>query len=181
MAHLKHTTWQTQRGLTLVELMVTIAVIAILATTAVSTMSNMRAKQQVIAAAEEVASVIIRVKALARKQSSDIDVEFLPHGKNKQFGLTSISSASGTVAIDLGLTHSKVKFASSREDQILGFDSVRGIAKRAGSICIAADTDSFDESDYEVKVVYSPEGRVRICNRKGVDRYQSDDCSACQS
>jgi len=50
MAHLKHTTWQTQRGLTLVELMVTIAVIAILATTAVSTMSNMRAKQQVIEA-----------------------------------------------------------------------------------------------------------------------------------
>ena len=181
MAHLKHTTWQRQRGLTLVELMVTIAVIAILATTAVSTMSNMRAKQQVIAAAEEVASVLIRVKALARKQSSDIDVEFLPPGKNKQYGLTSISSASGTVAIDLGLTHSKVKFASSRDDQILGFDSVRGIAKRAGSICIAADTDSFDESNYEVKVVYSPEGRVRICNRNGVDRCPSDGCDSCQS
>jgi prepilin-type N-terminal cleavage/methylation domain-containing protein len=98
MAHLKHTTWQTQRGLTLVELMVTIAVIAILATTAVSTMSNMRAKQQVIAAAEEILSKAQRAKSLARKKSEDFKITF---DDDANVGVLTVSGSDYTEDLNL--------------------------------------------------------------------------------
>ena len=180
MAHIKHTTWHRQRGLTLVELMVTIAVIAILATTAVSTMSNMRAKQQVIAAAEDIASTFQRARSLAVKKSENTELEFFPPGLAKQFGLTLMS---GEISKSLVIEHPKLKFSMSRDtSQKLIFDSVRGTADQAGSICIAPNAGGLDESDYEAKVVLSPNGRVRICSRTGLNgRYPTDECGACDA
>jgi prepilin-type N-terminal cleavage/methylation domain-containing protein len=176
MAHLKHKTLQTQRGLTLVELMVTIAVIAILATTAVSTMSNMRAKQQVIAAAEEILSKAQRAKSLARKKSEDID---LTVDDKTAVELIQIKDASGEELdkVDISSTHSKVTVTSTHET--FGFGFVRGTIT-AGSATILNDGDAYIESGiaangFKAKVIFSGQGRIRICSVEGLSgRY--DDC-----
>ena len=176
MAHLKHTTWQTQRGLTLVELMVTIAVIAILATTAVSTMSNMRAKQQVIAAAEEILSKAQRAKSLARKKSEDID---LTVDDKTAVGTVLIKDSSGDELdkLDISSLHSKVTVTATHET--FGFGYVRGTIT-AGSATIENDGDAYIESGigangYKAKVIFSGQGRIRICSLEGLSgRY--DDC-----
>ena len=175
MAHLKHTTWQTQRGLTLVELMVTIAVIAILATTAVSTMSNMRAKQQVIAAAEEVASKLQRTKSLARKFTSDVELQ-MAHSStgSTDYGLTGLSvvvSESGTVVDQMDFSlHASVRFKTNLSDHVIRFDHVRGMTTDYGSI-FAEKTQG--DTKYEARVVVGSSGRIRICSESNLSRYES--------
>ena len=177
MAHLKHTTWQTQRGLTLVELMVTISVIAILATTAVSTMSNMRAKQQVIAAAEEILSKAQRAKSLARKKSEEVWLESLPDSLAVgDYGVTEINvtdSASNLIeSIDLNSKHKNVEVKTNVTGRIIKFNHVRGTTGNAGSLFV---TDDSSENNYVARIVVSSLGRLRICSESGLSgRY--DDC-----
>ena len=164
MAHLKHTTWQTQRGLTLVELMVTIAVIAILATMAVSTMSNMRAKQQVIAAAEEVATLLHRARALARKTSEDVTVDF----DNE----TSWDPSADVISVNPG--GSQVTFSTLHSAvQINGADvTYDGVSNLSNGVTIKVRPEnSAYQTKYVADITVSTKGRIRICNSEGLDRY----------
>jgi len=160
MAHLKHTTWQTQRGLTLVELMVTIAVIAILATTAVSTMSNMRAKQQVIAAAEEILSKAQRAKSLARKKSEDFQIIL---DDESDVNSLAISGASISETSYLKSIHPNVVVTATTDT--FGFAFLRGTAT-SGSISVISKSMP---SDYCANVKISGQGRLTICSEYGLD------------
>ena len=167
MAHLKHTTWHRQRGLTLVELMVTIAVIAILATTAVSTMSNMRAKQQVIAAAEEILSKAQRAKSLARKKSEDFQITF---DNDANVGVLTVSGSDYTEDLNLAQLHPNVSVASNQES--FTFKYLRSDVNLNGSITV---TSKSKPDTYSANVVIFRNGRVRNCSVAGLNgRY--DDC-----
>ena len=177
MAHFKHTTWHRQRGLTLVELMVTIAVIAILATTAVSTMSNMRAKQQVIAAAEEIQSKFYRAKSLRGKRGNDIKLIF--DDENSPSTLTLVDATDDEVpfenpieVLQISDKHSNVSISPNAKDWKFTYLSE---TQTSGSILIS-------KAGYEVKVVSSSSGRVRICSvttaSKRLERYPETDCAS---
>ena len=169
MAHLKDTTWQTQRGLTLVELMVTIAVIAILATTAVSTMSNMRAKQQVIAAAEEILSKAQRAKSLARKKSEDFQIMF---DNDANVGVLTVSGSDYTEDLNLAQMHSNVSVLANQSS--FTFDYVRATAGPSGSISV---TSKSMPSEYMAKITISGQGRVRICSDSSLLSSRYESCS----
>ena len=166
MAHLKHTTWHRQRGLTLVELMVTIAVVAILATTAVSTMSNMRAKQQVVEAASAIAAKVQRAKSLARAKSEDIQLIVSTSAVTIQDKATTPNVLD---TLDFSNQYPDVTVSASRGT--FGLSYLRGTMS-SGNVTVVSNT-----ADYSARIVITGQGRIRFCSDDGLENYYGKVCT----
>ena len=166
MAHLKHTTWHTQRGLTLVELMVTIAVIAILATTAVSKMSNMRAKQQVVEAASAIAAKVQRAKSLARAKSEDIQLIVSTSAVTIQDKATTPN-----VLDTLDFSNQYPDVTVSASPSTFGLSYLRGTMS-PGNVTVVSNT-----ADYAARIVITGQGRIRFCSDDGLENYYGKVCT----
>ena len=128
-------------------------------------MSNMRAKQQVIAAAEEILSEAQRAKSLARKKSEDFQITF-------DNGVLTVSGSDYTEELNLAQMHSNVSVLANQSS--FTFDYVRATAGPSGSISV---TSKSMPSEYMAKITISGQGRVRICSDSSLLSSRYESCS----
>lgn len=160
-------------GFTLVELLVTIAVIAIIASVSAPSFLSMRDQARTRAAAEAVFAQVQYARTESIKQSRDLWVTAAP-GVNWCIG---ISNAAGCDCNTAGscqfgpagnlMEHNirSVDFSGITLDATateIQFDSRRGIVNGTGNTLTVSGAGG-----YEVKIITSKLGRVRMCGDVG--------------
>lgn len=164
-------------GFTLIELIVTVAVLTIMAVTVVPLVQDMVQKQRIAAAAEAIHAQVMLAKSESGKRAVPVYVA-IDEGGSWVLGISDASGCnpSGTdctltyVEAD-GTTTTQQKTISSTEfpgasieddspDEIT-FNPVRGTAD--------SRTITLESDDYEVRIVVGTVGRVSICSPSGSD------------
>ncbi len=150
-------------GFTLLELMITLAIVAILAAVAMPTYTSTIAKRRVIGAAEALLSDLRWARSEALKRNVDIRVTLVtgsdwsysinadPQGAN-----TLIKRFSGTSFPDTSLFSASFRGGVSYTT----FDPVRGVNANNGRAVFTAGS-------YGASVTVSTLGRARICDAPG--------------
>ena len=164
-------------GFTLVELMVTLAVFAIIAMMAVPALTQLIDQRRLTGAAEAIHAQILFARAEAIKRSRPVFVEIEDGGGSAW--RTSVTQNAGAADLDYAVDsvafRNRVSLAATSED-IFGFDPVRGMKIAADGSPLNAPTQlsiSLDQNRM-LLVQVNPIGRVRICTEAGNLRYS--DC-----
>jgi type IV fimbrial biogenesis protein FimT len=148
-------------GFTLIEAMLTLAVLGVLFVMAIPSFGNMIEKRRVMAAAEAIYSDLRWARSESIKRNIGVRVTFV-NGSNWSYtvnadpngGNTLLKTVNGT---DFPLTSLSVTF----EHDYTTFNPVRGTV-RNGSVLLSS-------SRYVAKVSLSTLGRTRICNIGGYE------------
>ncbi|MGV6826832.1 MAG: GspH/FimT family pseudopilin [bacterium] len=171
-----------QTGFTLTEMLITIAVGAILVAVAIPSYSNMVEKRKLTGAAELIYTQMIAARAEALKRSRDIPLSFVV-GANWQLGYadTGTSCTPGTDCVitdynndgdtndaDDNLAtfwtseqYPDTSIAVTATDVV--FDWTTGVADTATVVTLTSD-------NYEMQVQMSVLGRARICSDAGATK-----------
>lgn len=191
---------QRQAGFTLIELVVALAVMAVLALTAIPLTTDMLERQRVVAAAEAVQAQFATAKSESYKRSQDFYVRLAESGNNWAVGLSdrdnscnpltvtdpdasnacsvSYQEADGTTTRVLRVINSTMYPGTEVDSDAstFSFNWLRGTS--------TADTVEIDGTDsdpeYEVRLIVNPFGRMKMCSpatsgdSKKIGRYQ--DC-----
>jgi type IV fimbrial biogenesis protein FimT len=165
-------------GLTLIEMLVTLAVLIVLTATAIPLVSKMREKQRITAATEAVTAQITLAKSESAKRSADIYVA-IHTGSDWAVGVSETSGCDpeGTDCIlkyyesdgsSVNRVHTRdssdypgTTIENSSPSEI-SIDPVRGTMTQ-GTVKITSD-------DYEIDIKTSTFGRVRICSPSGTTK-----------
>lgn len=168
-----------QHGFTLLELMVTVVVAAIILGIAVPNFSSMLARHRLEAAASELKLNLQLARSQAIKRNSDVSVSFNtdPSTKSWRYGLSDDSDdcdpsasldAADACEIDEVLKVYSSKswggvslFLGSSNYKTISFEPRRGMARSGQSFIGRTFTLESDIGELEVKV--SPIGHVNIC------------------
>lgn len=175
-----------QGGFTLIELMVTIAIAAILLTIGVPSLTSFFDRQKLIAAAEDIYANIALAKSLAISSNQDVTFKLFNYDTATKgyFGITDklIDSYAddcrdGVALADLTVggmvykvsadNHDGVTYEIGGEDSLrawcVQFDEVRGAVKTFSNSGAKYYLDIIYE-DLEMRVNVSPLGRVSLCS-----------------
>jgi type IV fimbrial biogenesis protein FimT len=171
-------------GFTLVELMITVAIVAVLASLAVPSLRDWIQQKRVLAAAERLVSDLELAQAAAVKRDRDITVHFAGSGSTAWcWGLddsggdcdcaagTGCQIVAGPDAVNDARTFivgngspdsndepfRGVTMSQNFGDADTGFESVRGTALENGTV-------TFVGGDHQMQVRLSNLGRVRVCD-----------------
>lgn len=178
----------TNKGFTVIELMVVIAVVAIITSLAFPSYRALIQKRQVTSGAEQIAAFVsaVQIESVMRNERLVIDYD-RTDGDTWCMGLTTNTAApycdctqtdagqADFCAIDSVpriLTSDELTYPDVLEaingDGKLGFDPIRGLTGDPTNNFQAGDTASFElESDsgkFALNVEIGPTGRVRICS-----------------
>jgi prepilin-type N-terminal cleavage/methylation domain-containing protein len=166
-----------QRGVTLIEMSVTLLVLAVIVVVAVPSFRGMYERRRVVAAAEQVYNQLRLARSEAIKRSAEVHASFSDNDSvNWSFGIsddavTCDSTAALGTANDctLDIDGTDVLEAFSSEDYpnvsmtfssaSIDFDPIRGTAQSL--------TVSLVSGDYWAQVRVSPLGAVRLCSPDG--------------
>lgn len=150
-----------QGGFTLIEAMLTLAVLGVLIVMAIPSFGNMMEKRRVMGAAEAIYSDLRWARSESIKRNLRVRVRFT-EGTNWSYTVnadpTGVNTLLKTVnGSDFPLTSVRVTF----EDNYTTFNPVRGTV-RNGSVLLSS-------SHYSARVSLSTLGRTRICGIGGYD------------
>ncbi len=152
-----------QNGFTLIELMVTIIVLAILASMAIPSFTNMMEKQRLINATEAIYSDMQNARSEAVKRSIQIVASI-------QGGCLTVAGKLVSPTVVLSNTcmtaFPTIGMATTRSS--ISFDRVRGITNPTGGGGTITLTSS---SGLVAKVIISGFGRVRVCSPTKIGGY----------
>jgi prepilin-type N-terminal cleavage/methylation domain-containing protein len=140
-----------QRGLTLVEMMVTVAVLAILASVTVPSFQDMLARSRVQGVSNELATDLRFARSEALRRNTNVVLAAAAGG-----GAYTISFGANvlkTVALPAG--------TSLNADTVVQFEPLRGLAQTATLTIASVGTEA------RLSVVSDPMGRVRMCSDGG--------------
>ena len=143
------------KGVTLIELLVTIVILAILASIALPSFLDLAEKRRLINATEAVYADLQFARSEAVKRSRSLRVNFAE-------GCLTISDQSASPALILTTTCLSLFPAISLADVTgmpMDFDRVRGIPSPTGGTLVLTSPSSL-----ETRVIVSRFGRVRICS-----------------
>ena len=157
------------RGFTLVELMVAIAVLSIILTVAVPSITSMRDRNRVRAAAEAVYAHLQFARSESIKQDRNLTVR-VATGTNWCLGISNSSGcdcqitnscqfgpAGGLLERNLsGNDFSDITLTSNQSN--ISFDSRRGIDLNPGTITLTGG------NLLAISVIHSSRGRIRLCS-----------------
>ena len=169
-----------QRGFTLIELMITLVVVAVGVALAVPTYENIQQRRQTTAQAEELAAFLGYAQSEAVKSNELISVELTWTDANNWC----IGANEGTAGCDCteavttepdycslnGMPHIMTSVANAKSsmsaysaDTTFVYDPIRGI-KNTGDLANHAYTLQSDNADWSLQVNVGPTGRIRVCN-----------------
>jgi len=153
---------QLNTGFSLVELMITVAVIGIITSMAVPSFTSMLERNRLKEASESLKSDLMFARTEAIKQSTNLNVSIDINGSSWCYGIDSDSTScncttSGDCAIKTvdGNLFQGTSLAAGTNVDIL-FQFRRGIASANGA--------TLNTTNYSTRVVVGSSGRVRICS-----------------
>jgi type IV fimbrial biogenesis protein FimT len=166
-------TERSQRGFTLIELMVTTAVIAIIALVAVPSFNNMRDQTRVRAAAEAIFAHVQFARSESIKQSRNLWVTATTGtdwcvGISNSSGCTCNTAGSCQFGPATGLMEYNVRFTEYSGITLtagiasIQFDSRRGSVAGAGNSITVTGSNNFS-----AQIITSTMGRTRLCGNVG--------------
>lgn len=156
-------TKKTSRGFTLVELMVVLAMIAILALIGIPSFSSMQDRNRIKGATEAILSDFRWARSEAIKRNESVTMDFT-EGANWSYSIY-VSSPSATIKRVSGSdwTDTILTATFTNSTDILIFDPVRGIVEREGGGIQSGNMEiSSDNSSYTRKMIFTALGRSRI-------------------
>jgi len=170
---------RTQAGVTLIELMVTIAVLAILIMLAAPSFAEFSERTALRGAADNVVSVVAAAKEEAIKRDSLVRVDFKTVDTGFCIGAATVASA-GAAGCDCSAANCPVgSYPSNPEDlhgvrlvsaPVFGADTAFVIDPKTGMLSDVSDAGSveFDTSrGYGVVVQVNASGRTSFCTPSG--------------
>lgn len=155
-------------GFTLLEMMVSIAVMAIIATTVIPSFNDMKEKHKIRGAAESISSDLQLARSEAIKTNQNISLSFSGFGAtNWCYGINDTSGCNCGVGNACQVDGATVRVASSNEfsninlttnftSQTVTFDPDRGTTN-SGTTTLSANGKS-------VKIIVSAIGRISLCS-----------------
>lgn len=168
--------FSTQRGFTLIELMLVIAVVAIITSFALPSYRTLIEKRQVTSGAEQLAGFISTAQIEAVKRSENITVSFTRTASDTWC----VGMVSGTTACDCTLTpgtedcliDSQVRIFNQdnfnypdimqpQSDWAFTYDPARGLQQPPNPVDLKLLSE---DNTYSMNVEVSVTGRVKICN-----------------
>ncbi|MGZ8934442.1 MAG: GspH/FimT family pseudopilin [Methylobacter sp.] len=158
-------------GFTLLELMLVIAIIAILAALAVPSFSTTLAKQRTTGAAEAVLADLRWARAEAIKRNRNVRVTFT-NGSAWHYTIHADPAGSNTQlkTVD-GSDFPSITLATASFDNSVAyttFESTRGTSLNSvGSLSSNEGTVTITSNNFSVSVIVSPLGSARICGSMG--------------
>jgi prepilin-type N-terminal cleavage/methylation domain-containing protein len=178
--------FSTHKGFTLIELMVVIAVVAIITSFALPSYRTILEKRQVTSGAEQLTAFLSSAQFESVKRNEIVGVNYQLNGGNWCFSMAvpdidslvpdidspSCNCADGTCSPGSELVrdfHAAVLTkpdilvaANLGDDDTVFFDPVRGLV--VGAETVEIQLISPDEETYAINVEMSPTGRVKICS-----------------
>jgi len=171
-----------QRGYTLIELITTVAVIAVVSAAAVPAWNDMAQKRRIVSAAEAVYSRLALARSETQKRSETVYVVYDDADPaNWALGVSEDDTCDPKTANSCVLIYKEADGTDSSKERVTNsddfsgvtmtaptkttFDPVRGTASPQASVILNTD-------DYEVRVVIAAVGRIRICS-PNLGRYPS--------
>ena len=161
------------RGFTLIELMVTVAVAAILVTIALPSFSGVMEKFRARRATETMAASMFLAKSEAIKRNTPVRVVFTSSnsGATWCYGLTTANTCDCTTANSCKLDDAEsvvtstqfkgISLANPATGSVFSFNPLRGTVN-AGNVQFKSD-----KLGYQSRAVLSPFGRVTTCSAAG--------------
>ncbi|MGZ8227416.1 MAG: GspH/FimT family pseudopilin [Methylococcaceae bacterium] len=148
-----------QRGFTLTEMMITIAIVAILAGLAVPSFTSTLERRKIIGVAEAILSDLRWARGEAIKRNTDVTVTFTP-GAAGDWSYT-VDPGAKTVDSSAIPEYSDIALAENFGSDNTIFDHIRGTAQ-AGAVTLTSSANN-----YQLRVVLTTMGRARICSVGG--------------
>lgn len=162
-----------QRGFTLVEVMVTIAVLAIIASVALPSLIEMRDRTRVRAAAESIYAHLQFARSESIKQGITLYVSVTP-GNSWCLGITNNSAGCDCNAANsctfgpTGLTQTRNLLSSefsgialATNQSVIGFESRRGFDLNAGTVTITGT------GNLSAQIRHNLNGNINLCGNVG--------------
>ena len=175
--------FSTNKGFTVIELLIAVAVLAIITSLALPSYRAILEKRQVTSGAEQIMAFLSSAQMEAVKRNQFVAVNFQPNGGDWCFGMTSgddedvtCNCSDGSCLLDgaertiFSSTLSKpevlvlngIDFGNADGDkQTILFDPVRGMTVLAESASV--QLISPDQETWALNVEMVPTGRVKIC------------------
>ncbi len=164
----------TQKGFTLVELMVAIVIFAILATMAVPSFNSFIDKYRVKRAADTLSAFLINAKSEAIKRNATVRVVFKPAGAPWCAGMITVSTtvstcdctATNSCQIDgadrlvRGGDYKDILLTTDPNNATFSFTPQRGTVN-------AGNAQVQSAGGLQVRVTVSGTGRIRLCSPSG--------------
>lgn len=171
------------KGFTLIELMMVVAIGAILATLAAPSMRDLILKNRLRGAAEEAQSMLQLARSEAVKRNADVYVSFTD-GAAWCFGTSTatncdctnttscVVSIAGSDVLKrvVSTDYTDVTLTSNPANHEVQFDSTRGLTTSTGTM-------TFTNGGFEIRVIVSVLGRAKMCSPSGTAKvWGYEDC-----
>lgn len=167
---------RSQRGLTLIELLITVVVLGIVAAYGVPNMTGFFEKQRVSGAAHTFLSDIQFARAEAIKQNQEVEIKLIPaqwcYGVDDDLSSSCSCTTAGSTNCTVNSNNyftsgtgfpnvaASTSLAASGGVSTITFDPVRGTLSPNGTV-------NFSSGDYSINVIWGSIGRARLCATAG--------------
>lgn len=171
---------QTQRAFTLIELMVSLAVLGLVLSFVISSFSGMLARQRLQAVAENLYDTLLLARAESISRNTNVYVNVVD-GSSWCFGLDDTASCNCSTSNDCQIDSiTKVTSVTdytgitldTDDETNFRYDARRGLPETTSNNTLPESSYTFTNAEGDaVRVTINPVGRVKLCSSTGFRGY----------